>query len=231
MADEHCQEARSRLLNWGGFEDMNRKYAWLVFTLVVATVTTISNTAFAKTAAELEKEKALQNPYPNDFGPATLDDSVLSSYPAEKKEGYQLLLKRCAQCHQPARPLNSRFVVPDSGVTSPAGRDAKEAAVASKMKAEHPNWFKEPGVWQIEPGIWSRYVKRMLNKPGCGKEAGGEMTPPEAKKIYEFLVYDGQRRKLGKNADAWKAHRLKLIDELKSKNPKRYEELKSQNDL
>jgi mono/diheme cytochrome c family protein len=210
---------------------MNRKNLWAAILLSAAGALQMSGPAFAKTAAELEKEKALQNPYPNDYGPAALEESVLKSYPADKQAGYKLLLQRCAQCHQPSRPLNSRFVEPDAGAITPANRAAKERAVEAKMKSEHPGWFNKPGVWQIEPEIWSRYVKRMLNKPGCGKAAGGQMTTEEAKKIYEFLVYDGQRRKLGANAEKWQAHREKLIEKLKNENPKRYEELKSQKDL
>jgi cytochrome c5 len=39
------------------------------------------------------------------------------------------------------------------------------------------------------PDEWSRYVKRMMNKPGS------MITPGNAKKIYEFLVYDTNVRK------------------------------------
>lgn len=39
------------------------------------------------------------------------------------------------------------------------------------------------------PDEWSRYVKRMMRKPGSGISTG------EAKKIYEFLVYDSSVRK------------------------------------
>ena len=39
------------------------------------------------------------------------------------------------------------------------------------------------------PEEWSRYIKRMMYKPGSGISAG------EAKKIYEFLVYDSSIRK------------------------------------
>jgi len=187
--------------------------------------------AHAKTAAELEKEKAMQNPYPNDFGPDKLDEATLKSYPADKQEGYKLMLLRCAQCHTPSRPLNSRFVEPDAGDVTPADRDAKEGVVLTKWKTEHPQLFKDNSVWQIEVSLWNRYVKRMLSKPGCGVDAGGKMTTAEAGKIYKFLVYDSARRKIGANAEKWKAHREKLINELKTKNPKRYEELKSTNDL
>ncbi len=39
------------------------------------------------------------------------------------------------------------------------------------------------------PDEWSRYVKRMMNKPGSGIGRG------EGKKIYDFLVYDSSVRK------------------------------------
>ena len=65
----------------------------------------------------------------------------------------------------------------------------------------------------------------MMSKPGCN------IAPAEGKKIYQFLVYDGEKRKLGAAAAAWKAHRAKLVEELKTKKPARYEELKKDNDL
>jgi hypothetical protein len=39
------------------------------------------------------------------------------------------------------------------------------------------------------PDEWSRYIKRMMHKPGSGIGAA------EGKKIYEFLVYDSSVRK------------------------------------
>ena len=39
------------------------------------------------------------------------------------------------------------------------------------------------------PDEWSRYIKRMMYKPGSGISSG------EGKKIYEFLVYDSSIRK------------------------------------
>ena len=39
------------------------------------------------------------------------------------------------------------------------------------------------------PDEWSRYIKRMMRKPGSGISAG------EGKKIYDFLVYDSSVRK------------------------------------
>lgn len=39
------------------------------------------------------------------------------------------------------------------------------------------------------PDEWSRYIKRMMHKPGSGISSG------EGKKIYDFLVYDSSVRK------------------------------------
>ena len=39
------------------------------------------------------------------------------------------------------------------------------------------------------PEEWSRYIKRMMNKPGSG------ISSAEGKKIYEFLTYDSSVRK------------------------------------
>jgi hypothetical protein len=39
------------------------------------------------------------------------------------------------------------------------------------------------------PDEWSRYIKRMMHKPGSGISAG------DGKKIYEFLAYDSSVRK------------------------------------
>lgn len=39
------------------------------------------------------------------------------------------------------------------------------------------------------PDEWSRYVKRMMRKPGSG------ISPKDGKQIYEFLAYDSSVRK------------------------------------
>lgn len=39
------------------------------------------------------------------------------------------------------------------------------------------------------PDEWSRYIKRMMHKPGSG------ISSAEGKKIYDFLVYDSSIRK------------------------------------
>ena len=41
----------------------------------------------------------------------------------------------------------------------------------------------------VMPDEWSRYVKRMMHKPGSGIDSA------DGKKIYEFLVYDSSVRK------------------------------------
>ena len=100
-------------------------------------------------AAETEKEKAMSNPYPNDFGPAQIDE-VVKDYPKDIQAGYKLLLVRCAQCHPSSRPLNSRFVEPSVGWNaSPAEREGKETAAQAQMKKEHPEWLSDKQSWQI----------------------------------------------------------------------------------
>lgn len=156
-----------------------------------------------------EKNKALANPYANDFGPATLD---VSKYPKDIQNGYALLAVKCAKCHAAARPLNSQFMEPTGA--NPGAQDAVIAA----LKKDKPELFKDKNVWQIESGLWKRYVKRMMSKPGC------DIPNPEGKKIYEFLVYDSNHRKLG-NPKAWAEARRKLLDDFRQKNPDRYKEL------
>lgn len=186
----------------------------LGFSALIFLIKPIRAAEAAKSAAELEKEKALKSPYPNDLGPDKLDAETLKSLPADKKAGYDLLLVRCAQCHTPSRPLNSRFVEPEG----------KDAAVAA-LKKSNPELFKDGKVWQIEATVWNRYVKRMMNKPGC------KISGAEGKKIWEFLVYDSSHRKIGANAQKWAAHRNKLLADFKAKYPDRYKELEKDNDL
>ena len=108
---------------------MNRKW-----TFVVAAALLGASFAAPLRAAEMsEKEKALANPYPNDFGPETLPDDVLKSYPANVQAGYKKLLSNkagCAQCHSAARPLNSRFVEPEGGNDEPNDRPTEARACA-----------------------------------------------------------------------------------------------------
>lgn len=197
----------------------------LKLTLIAAAALTLAALAGtpARAAEMTEKEKAMANPYPNDFGPEALPEDILKSYPANIQAGYKKLVgtkNGCAQCHSAARPLNSRFVEPEGGID-----DAKQDAWIAKMKKEQPDLFKDGATWQVETKIWSRYVKRMMNKPGCN------LQKADGKAIYEFLAYDSIKRKTGANAAKWAAHRKGLVDQLKAKNVKRYEELKEAKDL
>ncbi|MBI4386486.1 MAG: hypothetical protein HY551_03820 [Elusimicrobia bacterium] len=178
-------------------------------------------------AAEIEKQKALQNPYPNDLGSGEID-ALVKGYPKDFQEGYKLVNARCAQCHLPQRPLHSRFLEPyvgDEKVKDAAQRKKLKDAKIAEWKKSNPELFEDLTVWQAEGNIWERYVKRMMSKPGC------KMTKDEARKIWLFLVYDSNQRKIGKSADSWKAHRKKLVEDFKKQYPERYEELEKQKDL
>jgi mono/diheme cytochrome c family protein len=198
---------------------MNGKLALIVAVALMGAVFSSP----ARAAEMSEKEKALANPYPNDFGPATLPDDVIKAYPANVQAGYKKLLSTksgCAQCHSSARPLNSRFVEPEGGMD-----DAKQDAWLAQAKKDQPSLFADGTAWQVETKVWSRYVKRMMNKPGCN------LQKADGKDIYTFLQYDSVKRKTGANAAKWAAHRKDLVDQLKAKNPKRYDELKEAKDL
>mgnify|MGYP001568089634 FL=1 len=165
-----------------------------------------------KSAAELEKEKAMQNPYANDLGPDSVDTAA---YPKGAQEGYKLMREKCARCHTPSRPLNSQFVE-TAGKTPEERKKSLEA-----LKKSEPGLFKDKNVWQVEDGIWQRYVKRMMSKPGC------DIPGPEGKKIWEFLSHDSRERKLGAAKAKWGEHRRKLLEDFKAKHPARFTELYS----
>jgi hypothetical protein len=198
---------------------MNQYKRWIVgvglFSLMlsVGTLTAISADDAGSYAAE--KAKALASPYPNDFGPATID---VSSYPPELQTTYKTLFPKCARCHELSRPLNSQFIEPSGDKPGQAGKIAA-------WKASNPEMFKDKLVWQIEgwtasqPGVWERYVKKMMSKPGCN------ISPAEGKKIWQFLTYDSEKRKTGANAAKWAEHRRKLLADFKASHAARYREL------
>ena len=167
-------------------------------------------------AYEAERAKALQNPYANDFGPASVD---VSSYPQDLQNTYKnIFLVKCQRCHQASRPLNSQFV-------EPSGAKEGHQAKIDQWKAANPEMFQDKLVWQIEgktadgPGVWERYVKKMMAKPGCN------ISPDEGKKIWQFLTYDSEHRKTGANAAKWAEHRRKLLADFKAQHADRYREL------
>jgi hypothetical protein len=185
-----------------------------VLTAGILQIARTEDTSAPSSSYEAEKAKALANPYANDLGPDKLSADVLASYPAEVKEGYELLQGHCSRCHSPARPLNSQFF-------EPSGKGPEKDAKIEALKASNPELFKDKNVYQAEGHVWERYVKRMMSKPGCG------ITPEQGKKIWGFLVYDSNQRKGGAKASAWVAHRKDLLAQFKAKNPKRYDELYS----
>ena len=190
-----------------------KKLAALFVTLAVFAGGLNAFAAESKSAAELEKEKAMKEPFANDFGPASLDEAVLKTYSKDAQEGYKRLQAKCTTCHTASRPLNSQFVEAD-------GKDgAARDAAAAKMIKEDADFAKNKHVWQLEGGIWQRYVKRMMNKPGC------TVSKDDGKLIWTFLSEDSRARKTGKNKAAWKAQREKLLSDFKAKYAKRYEEL------
>lgn len=167
---------------------------------------------FAKTAAELEKEKAMAEPYPNDFGPEELDPKVLKTYPKGVQDGYKLMLTKCTPCHNAARPLNSQFI------ETAGKKKADRLAAAKKLKETNPELFEDEALWQIEGAIWQRFVKRMMNKPGC------DIDKNAAKLIWKFLSHDSRARKLDQRK-VWGARRKKLVANFKKAHPDRYKTL------
>ena len=167
----------------------------------------------AKSAAELEKEKALADPYANDLGPDSLDAKVLASYPKPAQAGYKIMRAKCSKCHAASRPLNSQFV------ETAGKKNADREAALKNLKKTEPDLFHDRNVWQIEAKIWKRYVKRMMAKPGC------EISKAEGKQIWQFISHDARARKLGKNKKKWATHRKKLLAAFKKKYPERYKKL------
>lgn len=141
--------------------------------------------------------------YPNDFGPAEID---VSEYPKPQREGYKLMMFKCAACHTVARPINAQYLE----------LDADELA---KAKKDDPELFKDSKLTQAEEKVWNRMVKRMMAKPGC------PVKPEDGKKIYEFLVYDAKVRKMGHNGHEFREMRGKLVHEFKEHHKDAYEKV------
>lgn len=163
-------------------------------------------------AADKEKAKAMAEPYANDYGPEKID---VSKYPKDVQAGYKLMVEKCSACHTAARPLHSQFVE-----TSGKKLSDRKATLA-ELKKSDPDLFKieNKAVWQVEAKIWQRYVKRMMNKPGC------EISKAEGKGIWKFLSYDARVRKIGKNKAKWAKFRRKLLSDFKKEHPERYKKL------
>ncbi len=147
--------------------------------------------------------------FANDLGPASID---VSSYPKDLQETYKNVFSvKCAACHTLARPINSEFVEID------------DPAEMAKLKKQAPQDFKDQFVLDIKRKIWSRYVHRMMYKPGAG------ISGRDGKRIWEFLVWDSKYRKLGLNGgggptqmEKWTAFRKGLLKEFQKDRPRRF---------
>ncbi len=141
--------------------------------------------------------------YPNDSGPATID---VSGYPAEMQGAYKLFARRCAACHTLARPINSQFL---------------EIPVLEQgaARTSEPELFVDPRVISVGEDLWKSYVKRMTARKGS------PVKWAEGRRIWTFLVYDSSRRKRGAAGAAWRAARLKLVEDFRVAQPERYRAL------
>lgn len=178
------------------------------FTLLLAMFSVLAVTLVL--AADKPKKESVEDgkeaakaPYANDLGPDTVD---VSSYSVVYQKAYKGAFKKCAKCHKLSRVLNSQFL------------ELKKKEIL-KLKKKLPEIFEKPLVWQIDESIWKRYVKRMMRKPGTG------IKSKEGKAIWQFLVFDSEQRKLGKNRKKWEKHRQKLLSEFKKKYPERYQDI------
>jgi hypothetical protein len=179
---------------------MNRLKILVVALLGVAALEAVSAVAAPKYKPTVKADVGL---YPNDFGPSEID---VSHYPPKMKLYYQVFSKKCQACHTIARPINSQFLeLTDQEI--------------SAMKKTQPEIFKAgPDIVKPEEKIWSRYVHRMMSKPGCP-------VGDDGKKIWEFLVFDSKQRKMGQGFKSWAANRTKLLADFVKLYPKQYQSL------
>lgn len=177
---------------------MNRLKIVVLLIFMIAFFITYNVLTEEKSA--IEEAKA---PFPNDFGEEKID---VSSYPAEHQKTYKDLISKCAKCHTIARPINSEFIELSNVETE-------------KLNKESADLLKDPKILKSDETIWKRYVKRMMSKPGC------EISSSDGKAIWQFLVFDSKKRKLGENWPRWKSAREKLLGNFKVKYPERYKEI------
>ena len=105
------------------------KHLWIVALSVLA-----AGLVRAETAGTPASATKVSDLYPNDMGPAELE---VDDYPKPIREGYKLMVFKCAACHTPARPLNSQFLE--------LSAEEEEA-----YKKEHPDIYKDKRVIHIE---------------------------------------------------------------------------------
>jgi cytochrome c5 len=86
---------------------MLRKKDWFRLAPALAVVAIVVAAGIAHTQELSDAEKARLKKL--DSGPKVVD---VAKYPADVQAGYALMEKKCAKCHSPARPINTRFVLP-----------------------------------------------------------------------------------------------------------------------
>lgn len=179
---------------------MNRFKILIIASFGVAAFSAMSVIAETKYKPTVKADVGL---YPNDFGSTTIN---VSHYPPKMKLYYQVFSKKCQACHTIARPINSQFLELTQGEIE-------------KAKKTQPELFKAGNnIVEPEEKIWSRYVHRMMSKPGCP-------VGDDGKKIWEFLVFDSKQRKMGKGFESWAANRKKLLADFVKLYPKQYQTL------
>jgi len=162
---------------------------------------------FVVQEAALAAQEAVR--YANDLG---LSEIQVVSYPKTTRSIYPLLAAKCSKCHSLSRILNAPYAEPN-------GKDfAEKKKRAEALRKSNPDLFSDKNVWQIGPDVWETQIKRMMVKPGAG------ISRSEGRQILEFLVYDSNRRKLGKDKKEWAKYRRGLLTQFKEKYPRQYQE-------
>jgi cytochrome c5 len=83
-----------------------RRIGFKLVALTALTLLTLAGLVLAQEEDEVAKKARLAK---LDAGPKKID---VTKYPADMQAGYAVFTKKCAKCHTPARPINSRFVLP-----------------------------------------------------------------------------------------------------------------------
>jgi hypothetical protein len=78
----------------------------LVVIIMIALAAALAGLGWAQQENEAAEKARLKK---LDAGPKKID---VSKYPREMQTDYPLFTTKCAKCHTPARPINSRFVLP-----------------------------------------------------------------------------------------------------------------------
>jgi hypothetical protein len=141
---------------------------------------------------------------PEDLGPATID---VSDYPQEYQDTYRAIFLRVYAILRggPARAINSPRLELD-----PQGEQA--------LRRQSPELFASEDIVDVGEHSWRDEVMRVKSRPPCCG-ACPQLTMDQARRLWRFLVYDSLRRKTGDQAQAWAAHRRKLLEQFAARRP------------